>query len=218
VDFVFSEHSEWVTPPARPAAGAESHTSVDAPFVAGAVVVVAEDAVERRVAHEDVWRRHVDLRAQHPRAVRELALLHPAEEVQIFLHGTIAVGAVHAGLCERAAILPHLLGGLVIHVGDAFFDQAARDLVELAKEVGREVDASHLWPSHLMSFSCFRRTPRLPWWGWCRQTEVAGAAILPGDAKINAQRLRVPMCRKPLGSAETGFLRDRSGLRPDPDR
>ena len=101
---------------------------VDAPLVAGAVVVVAQDAVERRVAHQNVGRRHIDLGAQDPRAVRELARLHPAEEVQVFLDGTVAVGAIDAGLRERAAVLPHLLGGLVVHIGDALFDQPARDV------------------------------------------------------------------------------------------
>jgi len=77
---------------------------VDAPLAAGAVVVVAQDAVERRVPHQDVRRRHVDLGAQHPRAVGELARLHAPEQVEVFLHGAVPVGAVDAGPGQRAAV------------------------------------------------------------------------------------------------------------------
>jgi len=41
------------------------------------------DAVEQRIAHPDVGRRHVDLRAERAGAVREFAVLHPREQVEI---------------------------------------------------------------------------------------------------------------------------------------
>ena len=50
---------------------------VDAPLAAGVMMFGVANAVEDRVAHPDVRRRHVDLRAQRARAVRELAVLHP---------------------------------------------------------------------------------------------------------------------------------------------
>ena len=46
---------------------------IDAPRVAGAMVVRVADAVDRRVAQVHVRARHVDLEAQHMRAVGELA-------------------------------------------------------------------------------------------------------------------------------------------------
>ena len=46
---------------------------VDAPRVAGARMFGVQDAVQHRVAQVHVGRRHVDLRAQHARAVGELA-------------------------------------------------------------------------------------------------------------------------------------------------
>ena len=49
---------------------------VDAPGVAGAVMLGVADAVQHRVAQVDVRRRHVDLGAQHVRAVGELAGAH----------------------------------------------------------------------------------------------------------------------------------------------
>ena len=56
---------------------------VDAPLVAGAMVVGPLDAVHHRVAHVDVRRGHVDLRPQRAAAVGELAGPHPLEQVEI---------------------------------------------------------------------------------------------------------------------------------------
>ena len=67
---------------------------VDAPRIAGPVMVGVPDAVQHRVAHRDVGRRHVDLRPQDVRAIRELAGPHPAEEIQVLLDAAIAIGRV----------------------------------------------------------------------------------------------------------------------------
>jgi hypothetical protein len=53
--------------------------------VAGPMMMRATDPIEDRVAHVDVRRRHVDLRAQDARAIRELSGAHAAEQVQILL-------------------------------------------------------------------------------------------------------------------------------------
>ena len=58
---------------------------VDHPGVAGAVVVATSDAVHHRVAELHVLVLHVDLGAQHVRAVGELAGAHPAEQVEVLL-------------------------------------------------------------------------------------------------------------------------------------
>ena len=71
---------------------------VDAPGVAGAVVGGVPDAVEQRVAQVHVGRRHVDLRAQHVRAVGELAGPHAREEVEVLRDRPVAVRAVLARL------------------------------------------------------------------------------------------------------------------------
>ena len=70
---------------------------VDAPLVAGVMMLGVANAVEHRVAHPDVRRRHVDLRAQRAGAVRELAVLHPGEEIEVLLDGAGAEGALLAG-------------------------------------------------------------------------------------------------------------------------
>ena len=56
---------------------------IDAPLVARPVMVHVQDAIHHRIAHVQVRRGHVDLGAQRARAVRELALLHALEQVEI---------------------------------------------------------------------------------------------------------------------------------------
>ena len=73
---------------------------IDAPLVAGAVMLGVQDAVHHRVAHVEVGRRHVDLGAQGARAVGELAGLHAREQVEVLLDGAVAVRALLAGLGE----------------------------------------------------------------------------------------------------------------------
>ena len=102
---------------------------VDAPLVAGAVMVGVQDAVHHRVAHVEVGRRHVDLGAQGARAIGKFAGLHAREQIEILFHGAIAVGAFLAGLGERAAVLAHLLGGQIADVRLALLDQLHGPLV-----------------------------------------------------------------------------------------
>ena len=77
-------------------------------FFAGARMVGVQDAVEHRVAQVDVAGRHVDLGAQHARAVRKFAGAHAAEQVEIFLDRAVAERAVLAGSVSvpRAAASP----------------------------------------------------------------------------------------------------------------
>ena len=83
---------------------------IDAPLVAGAVMLGMQDAVHHRIAHVQVRRGHVDLGAQHARAVGKLAGAHALEQVEILFDRAIAIGAVLAGLGQRAAILANFFG------------------------------------------------------------------------------------------------------------
>ena len=113
---------------------------VDAPRVARARVRGVHDPVQDGVAQVDVRRGHVDPRAQHARAVGELAGAHPLEEVEALLDRPVAPRAVPAGLGERAAVLADLVGGEVVHVGLAGPDQVDGPRVELLEVVGRVVE------------------------------------------------------------------------------
>ena len=109
---------------------------IDAPLVAGAVVMGVLDAVEDRIAEHHVWMRHVDLGPEHFRAVRVLARLHFTEETEILLDGTVPPGAVGARRLHGAAVGPHFFEGLVVHVGQAALDELLGPFVELVEIVG----------------------------------------------------------------------------------
>ena len=96
---------------------------IDAPRVAGPMMRGVPDAIERRVAHVEIRRRHVDLRAQDVRAVLELARAHPGEEVEVFVDRTVPVRTVLAGLGQRAPVPSDLLGREAVDVGAAARDQ-----------------------------------------------------------------------------------------------
>ena len=109
---------------------------IDAPFVAGAVMLCVQNAVHHRVAHVEVGRRHVDFGAQGAGAIGKFAGLHALEQVEILFDGAVAVGAFCAGLGQRAAVFADFLGGEIADVGFAGFDQLHRPFVELAEIIG----------------------------------------------------------------------------------
>ncbi len=104
---------------------------IDRPFVAGARMRGVQDAIEHGVAQIDVAGRHVDPGAQHAGAVRKLAGLHAAKQIEVFLHRAVAERAVLARLGQRAAPDPDFLLRLVVDIGEARADQALRPFVEL---------------------------------------------------------------------------------------
>ena len=89
---------------------------VDAPLVARAVVFGVDDAVHDRVAEEHVGMRHVDLGAQHLRAVGELAVLHAHEQIEILLDRTVAPRRLLARLRYGASREAYLFLRLVVDV------------------------------------------------------------------------------------------------------
>ncbi len=113
---------------------------IDAPLVAGARMAGVQDAVERGVAQIDVARRHVDLGAQHARAVRELARAHAAEQIEVLLDAAVAERAVLAGLGQRAARRAHLVLRLVVDIGLAGADQVLGPFIEPLEIIRRVIE------------------------------------------------------------------------------
>ncbi len=96
---------------------------VDAPLVAGLVVVSVANPVEDRVPHVDIRGRHVDFGTQYQFAVLVFAVAHVPEQLQIFFHRTIPVRAVLSRLFQGAAVFGHLVGSQRAHVGLALSNQ-----------------------------------------------------------------------------------------------
>ena len=97
-----------------------------------------QDAIEHGVAQVDVAGGHVDLRAQHARAVRKFARLHAPKQVEIFVHRAVAERRVLAGFRQRAALDADFFLRLVVDIGVAGLDQAFRPVVQ-AVEIVRGV-------------------------------------------------------------------------------
>ena len=109
---------------------------IDAPLVAGAMMLGVQNAVHHRVAQVEVGRGHVDFRPQGARAVGKLAGPHALEQIEILFHRAVAIRAFFAGLGQRAAIFAHLLGGEVADVRLAVLDQLDGPFIQLPEIVG----------------------------------------------------------------------------------
>ena len=166
---------------------------IDRPGVAAAVVAGVLDAVEQRVAHLHVGRGHVDLAAQHVGAVRELAGAHAGEEVEVLLHGPVAVRAGPAGLGDGAPVVADLVLVQAVHVGLAHPDQLDGEAVqplEVVRGVEQVPPPVEAQPAHVplnrldvLQILGLRVGVVVP--------EVAVAAVLQRQPEVEADRLGV---------------------------
>ena len=116
---------------------------VDAPLIALAVVGNMLNAVNRRVTQVHVGAGQVDFGAQGLFAIGKLARAHPAEQVEVFFRGTVAVGGRTAGLTGIvAAVFLHLLAGQVIHIGFAFLNELFGVFIALFKVIAAVKNAA----------------------------------------------------------------------------
>ena len=169
---------------------------VEAPRVAGVVVVGVHDPVDHRVAHDDVRRGHVDLRPQHRLALLELPAAHPGEEVQAFLHRPIAPWRRRAGDVQVAAAFLDLLRRLLVDVGETLADEMhGAVVVELEVVAGEEhvVAPVEAEPLHvgLDAFDVFGLLLRRIRVVEAQVAARAGGSVLLRDPEVQADRLRV---------------------------
>ena len=90
---------------------------VDTPLVARILMGNVANAVNRRIAHIHVGRRHIDLRAQHMLAIGELTSVHAAEQVKVLLDAPVAVRTVRARLGQRTAVLANFFCAQAVNIG-----------------------------------------------------------------------------------------------------
>ena len=99
-------------------------------------MVGVQDAVHDGVAEVHVGRRHVNFGAEHTAAVRELARLHAAEEVEVLLHAAVAVRTFHARGGGHSPTLADLLLRLIINIRETVLNELLRPQVKLVEVVG----------------------------------------------------------------------------------
>ena len=166
---------------------------INFPRRAGARMRRIQDAVQHRIAQIDVARGHVDLGAQHPRAIGKFAGAHAAEQVEVLLHAAVAERAVLARLGQRAAVVADLVLALVVDIGLAGADQVLGPAIEPLEIVGGvievlapiEAEPAHVALDGVDIFLLFLGRVGVV------ETQMAAAAEFLRDAEIQADRLGV---------------------------
>ena len=164
---------------------------IDAPGVAGARMLGVQDAVDHRVAHVDVAGGHVDLGAQYPGTILELAGAHPPEQIQAFVGRPLAMGAVPSGFGQGAAVFADLVGRQVVDIGLARADQVLGPVVKLREIIGGEVEVLaplEAEPTHIALDRLDELHLLLGRIGVV-ETQMAAPAELGRDAEVQADRL-----------------------------
>src|SRR5690606_33823097 len=180
---------------------------VDAPLVAGLMVMGVADAGEHRVAQVDVRRGHGDLGAQGTGAVREVAGLHAGEQVEVLFYAAVAEWAVLARLVQAAAVFAHFLGIQVADEGFAGLDQVDGPLVQLIEIVGGIALGAGPFETQPLDVALDRVDVFLVFLGRVGvvETQVALAAEFLGQAEVQADALGVADVQVAVGlRRETG--------------
>ena len=170
---------------------------VDAPVVTTTIVMRMPDADQQWIAHDHVDVRQVDLGAQYVRAVGEFTGAHATQQVEVFLDRAIAIGARRAGRVHGATSRADFFFVLRVDVRLALQHQRFGDVVQLLEIVRRveqvvplKAQPLHVALNRLHVLHVFRGRVRVV------ETQVAGAAELPGDAEVQADRLGMPHVQK----------------------
>ena len=163
---------------------------VDRPGIAGVLVAGLADAENGRIAHVDVARGHVDLRAQRARAIGELAGTHALEQVEVLGDRAFAERRVAPGFGQRAAIFAHLVGIEITDKGLAVLDQLDRTSIEHLEIIRGmpllgpvEAQPAHVFADRLDILDVLARGVGVI------ETQIAGAAEITRDAEIQADAL-----------------------------
>ncbi len=166
---------------------------VDAPRITRHLVALVADAVDHRIAHVEVGRRHVDLGAQHVLAVGELAGAHALEQGAVLGDGARTVGAVATRFRQGSPVGAHILGAQAAHVRLALVDQFKGEFVQPLEVVRRMTQVSleavaepcDVLLDGLDVLQALLRRVRVV------EAQVARTAVVLGDAEIETDRLGV---------------------------
>ena len=165
---------------------------VDVPGAAGAMVRRFDDAIDDRIAEVHIGRCHVDFGAEGHGAFVELAAVHAQEEVSTLRRGTVAEGAFAAGYSGRSLLLGDGLGRLFIHISMTVIDEPEGKLKELTEIVGGVIDVfpAEAEPLDVLLDGVDILDVFFDGIGVV-EAQVARAAILTGDAEVEADGLGV---------------------------
>ncbi|MPM51394.1 hypothetical protein SDC9_98142 [bioreactor metagenome] len=181
---------------------------IDAPLVALPEMVDPADAVNDRVAHVNVGRRHIDPGAQHHRAVLEFTGAHPGEKIEVFRHRTQPARRFLARIGQVAAIRFPRFGRQIADIGEPFADQGLRAFVHFFEVVAGEIEVFAPVEAEPVDVVDDRLDILHVFLGRIGvvHPQMADAAEFLGDAEVEADRLDVADVQIAVGLGwETGF-------------
>ncbi len=166
---------------------------IDAPRITSLVMGDLTNAVDDRVAHIHVRRRHVDLSAQNFRTRIELTPFHTSKQVEILFDSTFAIWAVLTRLGQSASIFARFFGVQVTDIGFIGLDQLNRPVVQLVKVIRRIVDIALPLITKPGDVVFDRINEFLAFFLWVGviETQVTCAIKLFGNAEVEADRFRM---------------------------
>ena len=130
-------------------------------------------------------------------AIGKFVVLHAREQVKVLGNAAVAEGAVLAGLGQRAPRQAHVLGTLAVHVRSPKLDQRYGTAVHPVEVVGRGIEvrvAGELPVEAQPADGLDDRVDvllRLFLGIGVVEAQVAGAAEVPGNPEVQADRFRV---------------------------
>ena len=165
---------------------------VDVPFGACAMMRSLHHAVDDRVAEVHVRVRHVNLCAKHHLAFLDLARIHLVEELKRLLNRAVTVWTLGARLRWSAFLCGDLLRRLLVDICLATFYQFDCKIPKLLEIIGSIIFVTPLITKPLDVFFDGIHIFHVL---FCRvgvvETQVANAAVVLGDAEIQADGLGV---------------------------
>ena len=111
-----------------------------APLVAGLMMRNVRNAVNNGVAHIYVRRRHINFCAQNSCTVREFAVCHTPEKVEVFLCCSVAVRTVFTGLGKSSAVFSYFVCGEVVNIRLTVLNKLYRTFIDKIK-IARRIKA-----------------------------------------------------------------------------
>ena len=163
---------------------------VNAPFVPRPVMFGMANPIKQRIAHVHVRMCEIDPSPQDMRAIGKLPRSHPAEQIEIFRHGSVAIGTGRPGMTQRTTELPDFFRRTTVNVSQSLLDQLFGILIDGFKIVGRikqvvplEAQPKDVFLDRIdVLYVFFRRIGVV-------KPKIALTAILDRQPKIQADRL-----------------------------
>ena len=166
---------------------------IDAPLVPGAPMLLVEDAVNCRIAHNNIRAAHVDFGTQSFASLGELTVPHAAEEIQAFFRRTVAPGTVASGFGEGSTVFSHLVLAEFIHIRKSAHDPVLSDFIAFVIIVGSIIETTGPVKSKPVNIplDCFDIFSILFGRICVIKAQIAFSAILFCGKKVHDQRFAV---------------------------